>query len=178
MVTRPLVLCTTMGRSVVEPLVPQGHLGGLLHRLCSSSYPCTLAERGVAGVASARRVWNATHGSPFFKLTFHVGHPMSTSTPWESAVRCQRYSSAPDVHKHTFGECWLKRQHDPINMPTYNVRGDCTLLRCVECVAQPRQLCTMGLWCDGASELRSCRLMLLGRRVRKISIRCVGGLAI
>ena len=29
---------------------------------------------------------------------------------------------APDVHKHTFGECWMKNQRDPVS-PSVNMRG-------------------------------------------------------
>ena len=31
---------------------------------------------------------------------------------------------SPDIHNHTRGECWLKRQRDPLLAPKYNARGD------------------------------------------------------
>ena len=30
---------------------------------------------------------------------------------------------ANDIHNHTFGECWLKHQRDPLRAPKYNQRG-------------------------------------------------------
>lgn len=33
---------------------------------------------------------------------------------------CRR---SPDIHNHTFGECWLRKQHDPFTTPRYNQRG-------------------------------------------------------
>lgn len=31
---------------------------------------------------------------------------------------------ANDIWNHTFGECWLKRQRDPLRTPKYNARGN------------------------------------------------------
>ena len=62
----------------------------------------------------------------------HVGSAAACCAKCQEHGRCNSWvfcpepvCYAPDAHKHTFGECWLKDQRDPA-APSVNMRGSYT----------------------------------------------------
>ena len=77
--------------------------------LCCQACQRHAAGEDVAGVRNVKLRVGSTDGAARCNVWVWCPEPR----------RCW----AADIHNHTFGECWLKHQRDPLRTPKYNQRG-------------------------------------------------------